>query len=77
MRPTKAILLAAGFGTRMRPLSFDLPKPMMPLWGKPALDHMIDLLRGWGVREVLINLHYQPGAIVEHLRGHADMRVCF
>jgi NDP-sugar pyrophosphorylase family protein len=66
--PRKAVILAAGYGTRMQPLSFDLPKPMMPLWGRPILGHVLDLLTDWGVREVLINLHHQPGPIVEWIR---------
>jgi len=67
-RPRKAILLAAGFGTRMRPLSYDLPKPMMPLWGKPLLRHMIDMLADWGVADILVNVHHRPGAIIDYLQ---------
>lgn len=63
-RPHKAFVLAAGFGTRMRPLSRDLPKPLMPLWGRPVLEHLLRLLRDWGVRDVLLNTHYQPGELV-------------
>ncbi len=66
--PRKAVILAAGFGTRMLPLSLDTPKPMMPLWGKPMLGHILDMLARWGVAEVLINLHHQPEAICEYVR---------
>ena len=66
--PCKAVILAAGFGTRMLPLSLDTPKPMMPLWGKPILGHILDMLARWGVAEVLINLHHQPGAICAYVR---------
>lgn len=62
--PRKAILLAAGFGTRMEPLSLDVPKPMMPLFGVPLLEHAVLSLEAWGVREVLINLHHLPGEIL-------------
>ena len=62
-RPTKAFVLAAGFGTRMLPLSRDLPKPLMPLWGVPILDRILDLLKRWGVKEVVINLHHNPDEI--------------
>ena len=71
-RPRKAFLLAAGLGTRMRPLSNGTPKALMPLWGKPVIDHVIDLLSDWGVRDILINLHHAPSAIVEHLRGRSS-----
>lgn len=66
--PRKAIVLAAGFGTRMLPLSLDTPKPMMPLWGKPVLGYILDMLARWGVTDVLINLHHQPEAICNYVR---------
>ncbi|MBI2439772.1 MAG: NTP transferase domain-containing protein [Lentisphaerae bacterium] len=69
--PRKAVILAAGFGTRMLPLSLDTPKPLMPLWGKPIVEHIIALLASWGVEEVLINLHYQPEAICDYVRGRS------
>jgi N-acetylmuramate 1-kinase len=62
--PRKAILLAAGFGTRMEPLSLDAPKPMMPLFGVPLLEHAVLSLEEWGVQEILINLHHLPGEIL-------------
>ncbi|MBT3191260.1 MAG: NTP transferase domain-containing protein, partial [Verrucomicrobia bacterium] len=62
--PRKALLLAAGFGTRIRPLTYDTPKPMMPLWGKPLIGHAIDMLKRWGVRDILVNLHHAPAAVV-------------
>ena len=67
-RPTRAIVLAAGFGTRLLPLTLSRPKPLVPVWGKPVLRHVLDLLRDWGVRDVLVNLHHGAGAILEHLR---------
>jgi len=68
-KPRKAFLLAAGYGMRMRPLTNTVPKPLMPVWGRRGIDHMIELLAGWGVRELLVNLHHEAGAIVEHLLG--------
>ena len=65
-RPSKAVVLCAGLGTRMDPLSRVRPKPLMPLWGKPFLDHTLDLLASWGVREVLINLHHGASALLNH-----------
>jgi NDP-sugar pyrophosphorylase family protein/aminoglycoside/choline kinase family phosphotransferase len=67
-RPRKAIVLAAGFGERLMPLTLCRPKPLCPIWGKPALLHALELLRGWGVREALINLHCHAGKIVDYLR---------
>jgi len=78
-KPEKAILLAAGFGTRMQPLSHDLPKPMMPLWDKPAVLHMVNLMKSFGVREVLINLHHNAGPLFEYFRTNPvkDMKIEF
>ncbi len=75
--PKKAVILAAGLGTRMRPLSFDTPKPLMPLWNEPLLDLVLAHVRDWGVRDILINLHHAPQAILEHLRRRppAGLRV--
>lgn len=66
--PRKAILLAAGYGTRMEPLSWDLPKPLMPLFGVPLLEHALLTLVDWGVEDVLINLHHAPHEILAWFR---------
>jgi NDP-sugar pyrophosphorylase family protein/aminoglycoside/choline kinase family phosphotransferase len=67
--PRKAVVLAAGFGTRMNPLSGICAKPLMPLWGKPALQHVLESLASWGVEEVVINSHHQPGQVLDFVRG--------
>ncbi|MDO9542157.1 MAG: NDP-sugar synthase, partial [Kiritimatiellia bacterium] len=78
-RPQKAIILAAGLGTRMYPLSLDTPKPLMPVWGKPIMEHLLDLLIRWGVKEVLVNLHFHPSPICEYLKKEKPkgLRVSF
>ena len=50
----------------MRPLTLDWPKPMVPLGGRPLLEHLVNLLCQHGIREIAINLHYKPEAIVRH-----------
>ena len=65
--PRKAFVLAAGLGTRLRPLTLETPKPMLPLWGKPMLARTLETLASWGVRDVLVNLHHAPGPILRHL----------
>jgi len=77
--PTKAVVLAAGFGTRMLPLSRDLPKPLMPLWGVPVLERVLCLLKCWGVKQVVINLHHNPGEIFALGRSLAgpDLQINF
>ena len=66
-RPTKAFILAAGFGTRILPITRDLPKPMLPVWGIPALERVLRMVRRWGVTDVLINLHHLPNEILQHV----------
>lgn len=65
--PRKAFILAAGLGTRLRPLTLATPKPMLPLWGEPMLARTLGLLARWGVEQVLVNLHHAPGPILRYL----------
>jgi NDP-sugar pyrophosphorylase family protein len=61
-----AMILAAGKGTRLSPLTETLAKPMVPIRGKPVLEHTLRWLRDHGVRQVAVNLHHRP----ESVRGH-------
>ncbi len=61
-----ALLLAAGEGTRLRPLTEKLPKPMIPIAGKPILQHNVELLARHGIREIAINLHHCPEVVRSH-----------
>lgn len=60
---TKAMILAAGVGSRLDPLTANLPKPMVPIVNRPALEHILALLAHHGVSEVVANLWYRPEAI--------------
>ncbi|MDX6770820.1 MAG: NDP-sugar synthase [Elusimicrobiota bacterium] len=66
MGPRKAMLLAAGAGTRLRPLTFETPKPMVPVVNRPVIHHVLDNLLKHGVEEVMVNLHAHP----EQVRGY-------
>jgi MurNAc alpha-1-phosphate uridylyltransferase len=68
IRPTRAIVLAAGFGSRLRPLTYECPKPLVPFWGRPVLSRTLAMLADWGVRDVLVNLHHGADALLRHLR---------
>jgi mannose-1-phosphate guanylyltransferase/mannose-1-phosphate guanylyltransferase/phosphomannomutase len=60
------MVLAAGLGTRLRPLTFELPKPMVPLLDRPAMAHTIDLLHQHGIDRIVANLHYFPDTIRDY-----------
>ena len=63
----KAMILAAGYGTRLRPLTLSLPKPLLLVGGRPLLVWNLMLLKQHGITEALINLHYRGDQIVEAL----------
>ena len=69
---THAMVLAAGLGTRMRPLTDELPKPMLPLAGRSLLDHALDRLAASGVTQAVVNAHWHADRIAEAmaLREH-------
>ena len=56
--PKKAVVLAAGFGTRLRPLTLVHPKPLLPIWGTSILERAIRRLERWGVEEIAVNAHH-------------------
>jgi mannose-1-phosphate guanylyltransferase len=62
----KAMILAAGKGTRVRPLTYDLPKPMIPLLGKPVMAYLVEHLRKHGVSEIMVNVSYLHDKIEEY-----------
>src|SRR2546421_6887185 len=59
----KAMVLAAGLGTRLKPLTFEIPKPMVPVLDRPVMAHILGLLERQGFDEVIANLHYFPDSI--------------
>ena len=70
--PHTAMIMAAGLGKRMRPLTATKPKPLIEVGGKPLLDHVLEKLRVAGVRKVVVNVHYLADALEAHLatRNH-------
>jgi NDP-sugar pyrophosphorylase family protein len=63
----KAMILAAGEGTRLRPLTLDRPKPMLPVAGRPMLEHTIAWLRYYGITQIAINLYHRPRVVMDGL----------
>ena len=75
VHPTKAMVLAAGLGVRMRPLTDKMPKPLVRVAGQPLLDHVLDKLAGAGVAEAVVNVHYLPDQIIEHTAARKQPRI--
>ncbi len=70
-QPDAAMVFAAGLGTRMRPITDTLPKPLVPVGGRTMLDHTLDRLAEAGVRRAVVNVHHLADQVEAHLRGRA------
>ena len=66
----KAMIFAAGLGTRLRPLTDHCPKALVPVAGRPMLEHVIQRLRNAGFNDLIINIHHQGEQIIEYLKKH-------
>jgi len=64
--PLTAMIMAGGFGTRLRPLTYEMPKTMLPVGDQPVLEHIVDQLRKAGIRHLNVATHYKHEAITEH-----------
>ena len=76
-KPETAMILAAGLGERMRPLTDKKPKPLVDVAGKPLIGHVLDKLQDAGVAEAVINVHYLADLIEERLGSRKQPRVIF
>jgi mannose-1-phosphate guanylyltransferase / phosphomannomutase len=67
----KAVIMAGGFGTRLRPLTCNIPKPMVPMLNKPMMEHIVELLKKHEITDMISTLYYQPDVIANHFDdGH-------
>lgn len=71
--PDAVMLFAAGLGTRMRPLTDDKPKPLIEVGGTALVDHALAQIDGAGLRRIVVNLHYKPEMLREHLADRSGM----
>ena len=71
----KAMILAAGLGTRLKPLTDSIPKAMVPLGGKPLLYHTINKLKSAGVTQIVINVHHFARPIIEYVESKKDFDI--
>ncbi|TNE37370.1 MAG: nucleotidyltransferase family protein [Alphaproteobacteria bacterium] len=72
-----AMIMTAGLGTRMAPLTDEVPKPMIEVAGKPIVDHVLDRLVAGGIKRVVANLHYKHRQMRDHLQRRADVEIVF
>lgn len=71
----RAVLMAGGSGTRLRPLTCDLPKPMVPILNRPIAEHIINLLKRHHITEVIATLHYLPDVLRDYFQDGSDFGV--
>ena len=71
----KSVILAGGFGTRLRPLTCNIPKPVATVANKPMMEHIVDLLKKHGVTEMISALYFQPESISDYFRDGADFGI--
>ena len=73
--PRRAMVLAAGRGERMRPLTERMPKPLVPVAGRALLDHVLDRLAAVGVEIAVVNVHHLAGQIERHVAARSAPRI--
>ncbi len=73
MQPDAAMIFAAGFGTRMGDLTKNMPKPLVPVLGKPMIDHSLGILSDANIRSVLVNTHYFADQLETHLKPRSSV----
>lgn len=73
--PINAAIMAGGYGTRLRPLTDETPKPMLPIGGRPIMEWIIEGLRQAGIRRITLTTHYRAEAITEHFGDGRDLGV--
>ncbi|MBO1038263.1 nucleotidyltransferase family protein [Brucella pituitosa] len=74
-RPDTAIMLAAGLGKRMRPITETMPKPLVKVSGKPLIDWGLDALAGAGVENTIVNVHYLADQLIDYLGSRSKPKI--
>ncbi|MEM8876457.1 MAG: nucleotidyltransferase family protein [Pseudomonadota bacterium] len=74
MSETEGMVLAAGLGSRMRPITDTLPKPLVPVSGQPLIDHVFDRAVASGLRRLVVNAHHLPDQVETHVAARNDIK---
>ncbi len=74
-KPTKALVLAAGFGSRLKPLTDYVPKCLVEVGGKPIIDRVIDQIKAEGIKDIYVNTHYLAEKVCEYLKSRKDVNI--
>ena len=69
------MLLAAGYGTRLKPLTDHTPKPLVPVAGRPMIEYALDKLRAYGIREIVINVSHLKAQLVDYCAAQKNLRI--
>ena len=72
---TRGMIMAAGLGLRMRPLTNDRPKPLVEVAGRTLLDHAIDRFKAAGIKMIVVNVHYKGEMVITHLKKRTDIEI--
>jgi len=72
----KAVIMAGGEGTRLRPLTCGLPKPMVPIVGKPVMEHIINHLKSFDVKDIAVTMAYMPPVIMNYF-GDGKLKLLY
>jgi len=75
MNRMKAVIMAGGEGTRLRPLTCNRPKPMVPVVNKPVMEHIIELLKKHGFTDIAVTLQYLPDMIKDYFGDGSDFGI--
>ncbi|MEA2075575.1 MAG: NDP-sugar synthase [Euryarchaeota archaeon] len=74
---TKAVILAGGYGTRLRPLTLSTPKAMIPLVNRPVIDYILDYLGGYGLKDFVITTNYLREQTIDYLSSRKDLKLSY
>lgn len=74
MLAMKAVVMAGGEGTRLRPLTLDVPKPFLRVAGKPAIEYALEALVNAGIEDIIVTTFYKPERLIQHLSGGARLK---